>query len=95
MLAELLHVDFETDEEHQQQLAQFGEEVGDLGIAWQHAQQVRPDQDADQDVADHGGDAQATGGVRSRQDQEHDDGETRHGRQVNGGGVDVHCAERD
>ena len=95
MLAELLQVDFEADEEHQQKLAEFGEEIGDLGICRHDAERVRSDDDADQNVSHHGRDTQALRHVGGSEQQEHDHCETRHRRQVDRSGVHVHRLQRD
>lgn len=49
---ELLEVDFQANEEHQQQLAELGKETGDVCVARYDAQKMRSHDDADEDVSD-------------------------------------------
>jgi hypothetical protein len=53
----------EADEEHQQELAQFGEEGRDRALLGEDADRMRPDQDAAEDVADDRRQPQAVGEI--------------------------------
>jgi hypothetical protein len=47
----LRQVDLQPDKEHQQQLAEVREKIGDLIVLWDNPQNMRTNQDADQDEA--------------------------------------------
>lgn len=66
----LVEVNVQPDEEHQQQLAELGEEICDISVLWNDAEHMRSDQDAEQDVADAVWQAQAWAEPADRQDTE-------------------------
>ena len=66
--AEELHIDFKASGKHQQQLAQFAKETRDGMVLPEEAQHVRSQNDAEEQKADHPGDANP---ARQRRDPNH------------------------
>ena len=96
--ANCVEVNVQPDEEHQQQLAELGEEIRDVGMLRNDAEQMWPDQDAKQDVADAVRQSQSRAGPADRQHTEQQDGEARHrgkrdeGGRLGNGHVHLLCA---
>ena len=77
---ELPEVDLEPDKEHQQELAELGEEIGHLAVLGHNSEAVRPDEDAGQNVADDRRDMEAPRDVGDEQQEEQNGAEARHRR---------------
>jgi hypothetical protein len=74
---ELRQVDFHPGEEHQQELAKFGEKVNDLTVPGGELKSERADQNPGRNQADHGRKPDATTERRDREQDQHRDGEPR------------------